>query len=377
MAQGFCPDLLYHINEIAGENAPGRKMHVAGFLAALLCCQNSSVSPLNDAYDGGHNRPLRVKYSRRPTLDDVQDEANCDINSQPVYEEWMLPNLIHRSHSFHIPDNMVRQYCIDASRMRATGAPPTQVMQEIYDRIIEAANIVLRAVNVATVTAMATEFGVNTTTGSDGGKLINIPRNGNDFVLDNGVIDMMQDLQENEFCGDPCIVGGGLYAAYDKARMIACCNAAGLDLSRTGVPNFFFDKDTQSIWGANTIGVFAPGSVKFVSQNKYVGPAFAGQRGLSWFTTLPFPVNEFGCPDECLRDLRFDMQIRYNDCAIPLDGGGTLQPGWQVIISKDFNLWVQPTDAYNSGDPLEGTNGTLKYFVTNSTYSGGAYSPYA
>lgn len=372
MATGFCPNLLYHINEIAGENAPGRKMHVAGFLAMLFCCQNSSVSPINDAFNAGHQRGLQIKYRRRPILSDVQSDDNCDINTQPGYLEWSIPTLLHRQTSFHIADDLISNYCEDASRMQSTGEPPTQVMSEIYDTIIEHANILMRAINVAVVTAQATEFGENVTTGSSAGKYININRNGNDFALDDGIVEMMQDIQENEICGEPCMVGGGLYAAYDKARAIACCNNAGLNLGATGVPNFFFDKDTQSIWGQNTVGLFAPGSVKFVSRNKFTGN-FSGQKGTSFYTTLPLPVNEFGCADDCLRDLVLDMQLKYFDCPTEVSPGLTVDRGYQVILSKDFALWTQPDNAFQAGDPLENTNGTLKYFISNTTYTGGAY----
>lgn len=376
MASGFCPNLLYHINEIAGENAPGRKMNVAGFLAMLFCCQNSSVSPVNDPFEGGHRRPLQIKYSRRPLVSDVQDEENCDINTQPTYEEWTLPGLLHRQISFHIADDLIRQYCIDASRMRTTGAPPTQVMQEVYERIIEHANTLLASINQALVAQQATEFGVNVQTGSSGGKLININRDGTEFALDNGVVDMFHDFSLNQICGVPCIVGEGTYAAFTQAQLLACCNAGGMNLAQANLPRFFTDFDSQVIWGQNAIGVFAPGSVKFIGPNKYIGN-WSGPRGTSTFTTLPLPVQEFGCADDCLRDLRLDMQIKYNDCPVDDGNGGTLLPGWQVILSKDFALWTQPDNAFQAGDYLEGTNGTLKYFVTNSTYSGGAYSLYA
>src|SRR5688572_4156127 len=288
---GFCPAIMYHIEQIAEQNAPGRKMHVAGFLAMLFCCQNSTVTPLNDAYQGGHQRGITVSYRRRPVLTDVGTEDDCTINTQPGKLEWNVPALSHRQYSFHIADNLIRQYCQDASNMMNAGAPPTQVMQEVYDLIVEGANIVLKAINRDLVTAQATEFGVNVTTGSSTGKVININRNGNDFALDDGIVEMMTDITENEICGEPCLVGGGLFNAYNQARALACCNQAGLNLGATGVPNFFFDKDTQTIWGANTVGLFAPGSVKFISRNRYVG-GFAGARGTSFFTTLPLPVQE-------------------------------------------------------------------------------------
>lgn len=376
MAQGFCPALLRHINEIAGNNAPGRKMHVAGFLAALFCCQNSSVSPLNDQYQGGHQTSMTVKYRKRPTTSDVQTTDDCSINVQPGYLEWNVPSLQHAQYSFHISDDLISRYCQDASRMVSVGAPPSSVMNEVYDLIIEGANIVLKKINQVLVTLMATEFGANAATGSSSGKFININQDGNKLILDNGIVDMMQDLEENEICGDVCIVGGGLFAAYTKAQAIACCNAAGIDLSRAGIPTFHFDKDTQTIWGDNTIGVFAPGSVKFLGRNKYVG-SFAGQKpGGSIFTTLPLPVNEFGCADDCLRDLVLDLQLKYYDCRTEVSDGVFVDRGWQAIISKDYGLWVQPDTAFNSSDELYRTNGTLKYFIGNSAYSGPAYHVY-
>jgi hypothetical protein len=247
-------------------------------------------------------------------------------------------------------------------------------MSEVYDLIIEGANIVMKSINVALVTAMATEFGVNTTTGSSTGKVININRSGNDYSLDDGIVEMMTDITENEICGVPCIVGGGLFNAYTQAKALTCCNNAGLDIGAADTPRFFFDKDTQTIWGRDSIGLFAPGSVKFISRNKYIGN-WAGPRGLSFFTTLPLPVTEFGCADDCLRDLVLDMQLRYNDCAADDGNGGTIEPGMQVILSKDFALWAQPDNAFQPGDELEGTNGMLKYFITNTSYTGGAY-PY-
>lgn len=374
MANGFCPYLLKHIKEIAGDNAPGRKLHVAGFLAMLFCCQNSSVSPLQEANQGGHQRSMVVKYRRRPTLSDVQTTDDCTINAQPGYLEWNVPVLSHAQYSFHISDDQVSRYCEDASRMVNLGQPATQAMQEVYDLVVEGANIVLKKINQVLVTSQATEFGVNVSNGSASGKVININQDGSKLILDNGIVDMMQDLQENEICGEPCVVGGGLFAAYEKAQALACCNNAGIDMSKTGLPRFFFDKDTQTIWGNNAIGVFAPGSVKFIGRNKYVG-AFAGQKpGGSIFTTLPLPVQEFGCPDDCLRDLVMDLQLKYYDCRTEVSEGVFVDRGWQGIISKEFALWTQPDNGYDTGDELEGTNGTLKYFIGNSTYSGPSYA---
>lgn len=379
MAQGFCPAVLTHVNDVAEGNAPGRKMHIAGFLAALFCCQNSTVSPINtEQFDQGQVRTLTVKYSRRPLVSDVSSTDDCSIDRIPGYGEWQVPSTGFKKHSFYISDDTMSKYCADAVATQTVGRPPTSVMREIYDRIVESVNVIMKAINQDLVTKMATQFGVNVTTGQSNGKVINVNEDGNKIILDNGIVDLMRDLQENEICDAPCMVGGGLWAAWEAAQALQCCSAAGMDMSKMALPKLFFDKDTQNIWGPNTAAILAPGSVKFIGRNQYVGP-YAGQRGTSFFTTLPMPVNEFGCNlDDCLRDLVFDMQLKYIDCATQVTGPGggtiTVNRGWLVIISKRYALWVQPADAYLPGDELYDTNGTLKYYLTN-TASGSA--PYA
>jgi hypothetical protein len=120
--------------------------------------------------------------------------------------------------------------------------------------------------------------------------------------------------------------------------------------------------------------------VKFISWDKYVGEAFVGDKGASFFTNVGMPVNDFGCNlDDCLRDLRLDVQLKYIDCPQNVTINGVSTPvgrGWQVIVSKNFTLWVQPVGAFQTGDSLDGTNGTIKYFASNTAYAGGAYSLY-
>ena len=74
-----------------------------------------------------------------------------------------------------------------------------------------------------------------------------------------------------------------------------------------------------------------------------------------------------------MRNLIFDLQLKYIDCPTTVTVNGvntTVNRGWEVIISKEFALWVQPTDAYAASDELAGSNGTLKYFVTNAADAG-------
>lgn len=378
--KGYCTALLRNIADINAGNTSAEKMRIAGFLAMLFCCANSTVSPVNDGNQAdGHRRSLTIKYRRRPSEADVSSEDNCEIDRIPEYQEWTIPNLGYKQISWFLSDDEIRKYCSEASAMRATGGNTPQIMQEHYTNLIENANVLTSAINRDLVTQAATKFGVNVTTGSSTGKVINIARDGDKMILDNGIIEMMRDLQENEFCGTPCIVGGGLYSAWSMAIKAACCNNAGIDLGQLGVPEFYFDKATQSIWGDNTIGLFAPGSVKFLTFNKFVGN-YAGQKGNSYFATIPMPVNAFGCnADACLRDLIFDLQMRYIDCPTVINVGQddtptTVNRGWQFILSKEYALWTQPDDEYPDDDELAGTNGMLKYFLSNVSGDPTAYA---
>jgi hypothetical protein len=378
MANGYCPALLKHINEIAEGNAPAKKMHVAGFLAALFCVQNSSVAPINDGnQSNGHKKTLTVKYRKRPTADDVDDTDDCEVNRIPGYQEWTIPNLGFKKTSWFLSDAEIKKYCDEASAMRNPGGNVPAIMQEHYELLLEHANILLAEINKALVTSMATQFGKNVTTGDSNGKIINIDRSGSKLILDNGIIDMLRDLQENEVCGTPALVGGGLLAAWDIARTVTTANAAGFNMGQLGMPQFFFDKASQAIWGDNSAGLMVPGSVKFMGFNEYAG-VFAGPKGVSHFATIPMPIEAFGCnADACLGDLVFDLQMKYIDCPTEIEVDGetqTVNRGWQFILSKRYALWVQPGTAYETSDELYGTNGTLKYFFTNVADNGAAYA---
>ncbi len=367
MANGYCPALLRSIESIAGENAPSKKLHVAGFLAALFCCQNSSVSPINDGYEDWHQRTLTVSYSQRPVVSQVQDEDDCDINRLPVISEWDLGQMRRKSHSFYISDDLMSRYCADEAETIRTGAPATPLMRRHYDEVLASANVVMKAINTDLVTLAVTQFGENAVTGSSAVRTLNIAPTPT-VDLNAGILRLLQDIEYNEICGEPCIVGDGNIVAFQMAQQIACCNSAGMNFANLSTPRVFRDKDTQTVWGANQFAVLAPGSVKFISRNLYTGSQ-AGTKGGSTFFTLRLPVNEFGCAPECLDDLVFDVQMRYFDCpeTVTINGSATTLPrGWQFIISKSYNLWVQPTNAYAAGDPLADTNGFLRYALTNA-----------
>src|SRR4029077_4256883 len=122
MSSGFCPALLVNINDVAQGNAPGKKMQIAGFLAALFCCENSSVSVLQGQFNQNTIRPMTVKYSPRPTLSDVSYTDTCDVDRQPRYNAWTINSPGFVSSIFYISDETMNQYCIAAQATQSIGA---------------------------------------------------------------------------------------------------------------------------------------------------------------------------------------------------------------------------------------------------------------
>ena len=69
----------------------------------------------------------------------------------------------------------------------------------------------------------------------------------------------------------------------------------------------------------------------------------------------------------------FDFQLRYLDCPEAVAGvddyyGAPIAGyrGYQMIISKTCGLFQMPSDQFKASDFLVGSNGILRYTITNS-----------
>ena len=76
--QGFCEAILLHLDSIAGQNYPGKKVTIPGFTQMLLDQPNSPTA-IQDGFMGGHKRGVRVKYSTRGTVSQVSTTDTCSV----------------------------------------------------------------------------------------------------------------------------------------------------------------------------------------------------------------------------------------------------------------------------------------------------------
>lgn len=375
MANGYCEALLLHLDSIAGQNYPGQKVTIPGFLNMLVTSPDRPT-PLQDGYVGGHYRQVNVKYMPRTVAAQVSTTDSCGIDLQPAYKETTVSVNNVAQTGLWISDDTVRQYCEDASRTVAVGQPATQMMTEHLRGILHAMNGIYQKMENVLTTAMASSFGNHVATGTATAVTVNIEQDGNLNDLGTGLTKLLTDAAANEFCGTPMFVGalGSLMHAYSiQKNQNALAQAIGFDPSALAANfQFFASGQTGSTWGAQHVGMFAPGSVHLVERQDNVG-SFAGQRGTSFFTTIVDPRTQCWTPNG-LGNIAFDLQVKYIDCPedannLPsgyLNTESLTGRGYALYIKKRYGLFTTPKDAFDGGDRLAGSNGTLRYVMTNS-----------
>jgi hypothetical protein len=372
--KGYALPILLHIAAIAGTN-PAKKLTPLGFLQMILSRMDDSVQ-WSQQYKDGHETDLKVKFRRRPLISEVRDaESGCEVASNPAYEEFTVPGLVHREVSFHLTNAQIRQYAKDSSDYvklntqdnRALLERETSVMKEVYSLFMEYGGVLLQSINEALVTQMSTAFGTNIVTGDANARALTFGLG--TVAMQDALVQLMTDWRENEMTDDVAIVGHGPFANLDLVKKFysQMPNTQGMNMSalNSAIPNVWYDKACKAIWGANQVGVFAKGSVHLLTRNRYEGN-FAGRLANSSFFTMALPVNELTVPQPFLDRLKFDVQIKEIDCPTEVVINGEtkiVSEGVVVFLKKKFSLFTLP-EMYQAEDPLVGTNGTLRYSIT-------------
>ena len=376
MANGYCEALLLHLESIAGTNYPGKKVTIPGFLNMLI---SQPDRPFAAANVGGHYKDVRVKYMPRTTEAQVSTTDTCSVDFVPAYLETNVSVSNIAQTGVWVSDDVVRQYCEDASRTVAIGVPATQLMNEHLNSILHAMNGIYQ--KMENILTDSVTWGTHVATGTANAVTVNIEQDGTLNDLATGLTKLLLDAETNEFCGQPLMVGplGSKMHAYSlQNKYKALAPGEGFDPAMMAMNagfSFFASGQAASTWGnANALGMFAPGSAHLIERLDNVG-SFAGQRGSSFFTTIIDPRTQCWTPNG-LSNIQFDLQVKYIDCPddlARLNGDGAVDPasldaarGYALIIKKRYALFQTPTNAFSGADRLDGSNGALLYTITNS-----------
>lgn len=358
MALGYCEALLMHLKSVNPQNYPGTKVTPGGMVQML---QQTPTNRINETFMNGHKRQGRVKYKVRSVISQVSTSRSCDYNIVPVYKETTADVNQFVQLGIRIDDITIRQYCEDASRTVQAGTPPTTLMAEHLDSILHIFNGLIEKMDTVLLTAMVANFGINVRTGNNATAAINISKDLQIQSLTQGLVQILADYQDNELAGTPNVVGSGLFRNFHMLQQFKQMDFSGINTqAQMNQFNFFYDRKASTIMGTNQIAVVAPGSVQMIEWMQNVG-AFAGDKGSSFFGTLTDPY--FG--------IRWDYQFKYVDCPTTYTNAysgatATIDRGWLLLISKNYDMFVTPSDAYDGADVLHGVNGLLRYTISNA-----------
>lgn len=368
LGPNYAPFLLQHLKQLIGNNAPETKVSPTGFLklaienSPKLVVKPSEVLRLNEA--DGHIKQIRLSYLKRITPEMVQETDNCDNDLVPSYSDMILEAPRFAKFSLFISDNTIANYMSEASKTVSIGAPATPLMNEHLTTLMTVVNGLIGKIDTKLLGDVV--WGTNQTTGDNAAKTININKNATVFDLESGFSELLGDAAENEITGNLLMAGSGLFNKFMLQKPFSAPNLSGVNNNAATGYSWNFDVYAKSIWGTNQVGVFAPGTIGFVDLQKYIGFR-TGYKGTSYFFQINLPVNA-AQSDGTAQMMTFDAQLKYIDCPTEIYDGYNMvevNRGWQLIISKNYGLFQQPSDAYRSTDRLTGNNGALRYTFTN------------
>lgn len=373
MSLGYAPYLLMHSKAVYSGMAPSTKITPPGYFRSLL--ENSRANIVSQGIDdgSGHIKSVQVKYRTRLPLGASATTDTCDLDIRPAYSEATIAATQFRKLSIFLEDDTLARYMNDASsRVQMVNGIPTltgvtPLMQEQMDMIMESANGLLGDINNDLLVAQATAFGKNQVTGSTASTAVNFPLTLNGS-LTTGMDKVMADAEANEMnLSNSYVVGSGLVANYYRQQIAKGVATNGVNTALLASPNFYTDLQAASAWGTNQFGIFEKNAVQFIDINRYTGFK-AGIKGSSFFGTLPMSVSDSAGNSI---SINIDIQMKYVDCPTEVVVSGYVDPqsvnrGWILILSKSFDQFNIPVDAYDASDRLTGNNGTLRYTASNS-----------
>ena len=355
---GFVQALLVNIGVLAGLDNPQYKITPVGFMQMLL--ENPTTAKISNAKEimDGKERELKVRYAQRGLESEVTSVDDCDTPITLLYKETTIGRPLFNKIGIFISDDDMRKYQSEAQATLAAGTPSVPLMVPLYEAIVVHLNGLIQKMDANLLAAQATNWGKNAVTGAVTAQAVKFE---NTISMNNGVTKLISDYQFNEGIEIPLIVGNGIINDYNIVQsMKISADQGGFGANKT----FKMYNDLRSVaaWGANHFGLFMPGMVGLVDFNKNVGP-YAGEKGGSYFFTLPVPVQLNGQ----LSALTFDCQLKYQDCPVTTGTGEqavTTPRGWHLIISKSYGLYNAPTDMFADTDRLTGVNGSFHYTAT-------------
>lgn len=374
MGKGLAYALLVSSIEAFKDASPMEKITPYGYMQFLL--NNTKPNVINSGIDdgSGYIRDVKIRYMQRSVLGQSITQDNCSVQTRAAYLESSVPTTMFRALGIAFDNDQIAKFQQDALQIVQKGTPPTPLMQEVWDAIINQANGFFGDINNDLLTMQSANFGKNVTTGANTAKTINFALNGTQNDLTQGMTEVLADAMVNESkLNGSTLVGSGLILNYSLQQQAKGFDQSGVNTRLLQLPNYLYDPYSAAAWGSDNFGLFQKDAVQLINVCRFRG-AKAGLLGGDYFFTLKLPVAD-SVGQGTYKDFEFDVQLTYRNCVEEVQIGTfdadtnppvVLQRGWNIILMSSYAQANIPTDSYNAADRLSGNNGTYLYHATNA-----------
>jgi hypothetical protein len=364
-----CPAILVGLEEVLKDGAPYQLFTQVGLLQSLFDPMNRQPNTVVQGVgaENGHPKTVRIKHKQRATPTDTTTTKDCATGTPKTYKEETFTVNSYRQHTINVKESDVRLLCDSASKLvHPEGADfrtwegnaySLQLMSEIVMEMAMDFDSLRQAINSDLHTALTLQYGKYQ--GGAGINTYNMYRANTATALQEGAPvfsgfnRLKQDMARVGFSGQPIVVGEGALDLSISSLQYGCCNLNGIDFGKMAGANpagFKYYKDftigADSVGDGNGFAMYMPGAMQFASYNEYVGPGF----------NRPIGTVERGTiPDPAVPGLVYDMRIIPNACS-----GNSVVESYDIIIGLHFDLYVSPTNMFQTADRLNGVNGVFK-----------------
>lgn len=325
-------------------NAPQLKMEKVGFVQALYDPENranASILPVDTG--NGQVREVRIDYLRRGLESEVVDTPDCD----PV------PEIDRPAQAFKV--ELFAQNSVSVSEdtleilTSADYAPENLAGMTTFTKFVKDLMTVISPLrtkmNKDLLTAANAYVG-GYRNGVTGPKTYEFIRSDTYQPLYKGWDQFMADYNATGAQGRPIVVGAGVLETFVRGMNYGTANDGGIDFGLMNTSNpmkFYYDLFVDDIYGApgeqNDFIAFAPGALQLATFNKYRGPR-------AWNAVWRDGSLRMTLPDPSIPGLNWDLRIFFDSC----------DEIYTAKVSLTYDLWANPTDGFQAGDPLEGVS---------------------
>lgn len=340
-----CPNLQLSLNEVnACKTYPVENLPFVNFLPSAVNTNRvleTNVSP-------GHGKVRTVEMVYTPRTSEAEVDTTLDTTCENDNEAGMNST----TYEIDTTQGVIVKEVIDFANLATICKSNPQWIAERVQAMIDGAKRKMETQitnQVALLTGKFVADGDNDLSLANTLKTIATKDADGKFTED-AIQEILYSAQNSGFCGIPFVFGYGEIWKYMQKTKSVCCSNAGIDLASFMAENqaMFFStyRVPTAISLTNGFLVIDAGSLFLLQYNKFAqGSGLELQDNFLQQGVIVDPTTGIG----------FNLKTYLNPCGEKLN----------IHLSTAFKVVGLPDDIYSGGDRYEGTNGVLKFNVSN------------